>query len=39
LFQRGETQLYVSTGTGVIGLPLRFGVRPEIAVLRLRRAP
>lgn len=38
LFQRGETQLYVSTGTGVIGLPLRLGVRPEIAVLRLRRA-
>lgn len=36
LFRRGETQLYVSTGTGVIGLPLRFGVRPEIAVLRLR---
>jgi len=39
LFRRGETQLYVSTGTGVIGLPLRLGVRPEIAVLRLRRAP
>ena len=38
LFRRGETQLYVSTGTGVIGLPLRFGVRPEIAVLRLRGA-
>jgi predicted MPP superfamily phosphohydrolase len=38
LFRRGETQLYVSTGTGVIGLPLRFGVRPEIAVLRLRRS-
>ena len=38
LFRRGETQLYVSTGTGVIGLPLRFGVRPEIAVLRLRPA-
>ncbi len=38
LFSRGDTQLYVSTGTGVIGLPLRFGVRPEIAVLRLRRA-
>ena len=37
LFRRGETQLYVSTGTGVIGLPVRFGVRPEIAVLRLRR--
>jgi predicted MPP superfamily phosphohydrolase len=39
LFQRGDTQLYVSTGTGVIGLPLRFGVRPEIAILRLRRRP
>lgn len=39
LFRRGETQLYVSTGTGVIGLPLRLGVRPEIAVLKLRRAP
>jgi predicted MPP superfamily phosphohydrolase len=39
LFQRGDTQLYVSSGTGVIGLPVRLGVRPEIAVLRLRRAP
>lgn len=38
LFRRGDTQLYVSRGTGVIGLPLRLGVRPEIAVLRLRRA-
>lgn len=37
LFHRGETQLYVSAGTGVIGLPLRLGVRPEIAVLRLKR--
>ena len=37
LFQRGEAQLYVSSGTGVIGLPVRFGVRPEIAVLRLKR--
>ena len=36
LFRRGDTQLYVSSGTGVIGLPVRFGVRPEIAVLRLR---
>lgn len=36
LFRSGDTQLYVSAGTGVIGLPLRFGVRPEIAVLRLR---
>ncbi|HJS25204.1 MAG TPA: hypothetical protein VJ751_12675, partial [Pyrinomonadaceae bacterium] len=37
LFRRGETQLYVSSGTGVIGLPVRFGARREIAVLRLRR--
>ena len=37
LFRRGNTQLYVSAGTGVIGLPVRFGIRPEIAVLRLRR--
>ena len=38
LFRSRDTQLYVSSGTGVIGLPVRFGVRPEIAVLRLRRA-
>src|ERR1051326_8485173 len=37
LFRRGATQLYVSSGTGVIGLPVRLGVRPEIAVLRLKR--
>lgn len=36
LFRSGGTQLYVSNGTGVIGLPVRFGVRPEITVLRLR---
>jgi predicted MPP superfamily phosphohydrolase len=37
LYRSGQTQLYVSSGTGVIGLPVRLGVRPEIAVLRLRR--
>jgi len=37
LFRRGATQLYVSSGTGVIGLPVRLGARPEIAVLRLKR--
>jgi predicted MPP superfamily phosphohydrolase len=37
LFRRGGTQLYVSSGTGVIGLPVRLGARPEIAVLKLRR--
>ena len=38
-YQRGATQLYVARGTGTVGLPVRFGARPEIAVLRLRRAP
>ena len=37
LFRYGEVQLYVSSGTGVIGLPIRMGVRPEITVLRLMR--
>ena len=38
LFRHNDVQLYVSSGTGVIGWPIRFGVRPEIAVLRLKRA-
>lgn len=38
LYERNGTQLYVSAGTGVIGLPVRLGVRPEISVLKLRRA-
>ena len=38
LYAREGTQLYVSRGTGMIGLPIRFGARPEVAVLRLRRA-
>jgi predicted MPP superfamily phosphohydrolase len=37
LYEREGTQLYVSRGTGMIGLPLRLGAPPEIAVLRLRR--
>jgi predicted MPP superfamily phosphohydrolase len=37
LYRRQHTQLYVSPGTGVIGLPLRLGVPPEITLLRLRR--
>ena len=38
LFRRENTQLYVSSGTGVIGLPVRFGVQPEIAVITLQRS-
>lgn len=37
LYERDGVQLYVSRGTGVIGLPVRLGARPEVAVLRLRR--
>lgn len=37
LYERQGTQLYVSRGTGMIGLPLRLGARPEIALLHLRR--
>lgn len=37
-FEREGTQLYVSRGTGMIGLPVRIGARPEIAILQLRRA-
>jgi len=38
LYEREGTQLYVSRGTGMIGLPVRIGARPEVTVLRLRRA-
>jgi predicted MPP superfamily phosphohydrolase len=37
LYEKNGTQLYVSAGTGVIGLPVRLGVRPEISILKLRR--
>jgi predicted MPP superfamily phosphohydrolase len=37
-FELGGKQLYVTRGMGVIGLPVRVGARPEVAVLRLRRA-
>ncbi|MEJ7711328.1 MAG: hypothetical protein WKF84_16060 [Pyrinomonadaceae bacterium] len=38
LYKRGDTRLYVTRGTGMIGLPIRIGARPEISVLTLRRA-
>lgn len=37
-FQRGESQLYVSRGIGVVGVPIRIFVPPEIALLELRRS-
>jgi predicted MPP superfamily phosphohydrolase len=37
-FQHGGSQLYVSRGIGVVGVPLRIFVPPEIAVFDLRRS-
>jgi len=37
LYEREGSRLYVSRGTGMIGLPVRIGARPEVAVLRLQR--
>jgi predicted MPP superfamily phosphohydrolase len=36
-FEQGESQLYVSRGIGVVGIPLRIFAPPEIALLELRR--
>lgn len=38
LFRRQKTQLFVTRGTGVVGLPVRLGAPPEISVIRLRRS-
>ncbi len=37
LYQRGQSQLYVNTGTGYWLLPWRLGLLPEITVIELRR--
>jgi uncharacterized protein len=36
-FQRGDSQLYVSRGIGVVGIPIRIFVPPEIELFELRR--
>jgi len=38
LFVRGDTQMYVNRGLGVIAPPIRFNCPPEIALLRLQKA-
>jgi hypothetical protein len=37
-YERDGTQLFVSRGTGTIGIGVRLGARPEIAVIRLKSA-
>jgi predicted MPP superfamily phosphohydrolase len=37
-FTKGNSQLYVSRGIGVVGVPLRVFVPPEIGLFELRRA-
>jgi len=37
-FRQGSSQLYVSRGIGVVGVPIRVFVPPEIALLELRRS-
>ncbi len=37
-FQRGASQLYVSRGIGVVGVPIRVFVPPEIELFELRRS-
>lgn len=37
-FQRGSSQLYVSRGIGVVGVPIRVFVPPEIELFVLRRS-
>lgn len=38
LYWRGASAGYVTRGIGTIGVPVRFGAPPEIALLRLRKA-
>lgn len=37
LGRRGETQIYVTRGVGTVVLPVRYGCRPEVSLLTLRR--
>jgi hypothetical protein len=36
-YQQGRSQLYVSRGIGVVGVPIRVFAPPELALLTLRR--
>jgi predicted MPP superfamily phosphohydrolase len=38
LYTEGRQYLYVNTGLGVLGIPFRLGIRPEITVIELKKA-
>jgi predicted MPP superfamily phosphohydrolase len=38
LYRQGNAAAYVTRGIGTIGIPARIGARPEISLLRLRKA-
>lgn len=38
-YREGRSSLYVTRGIGTIGVPIRIGAPPEVALLRLRAAP
>ena len=38
LYREGKAAAYVTRGIGTIGIPARIGARPEIALLRLKKA-
>jgi hypothetical protein len=38
LYRDGAAAEYVTRGIGTIGIPVRIGAPPEIALLRLRKA-
>jgi predicted MPP superfamily phosphohydrolase len=35
LYRDGNSALYVSTGLGTIGVPIRIGAPPEVSLIRL----
>jgi predicted MPP superfamily phosphohydrolase len=35
LYQEGKSSIYVSTGIGTIGAPVRLGAPPEVSLIRL----
>ncbi len=38
-YREGRSAIYVTRGIGTIGMPVRIGAPPEVALIRLRRGP